>query len=185
MVRLFVAINPPESVRERIAAGTEDLRGLEGIRWVAPDRVHLTLKFLGEVDEGSERSITKALALAAAGHAPFEARVTAPGAFPNIRRPRIIWLGLERGPQLAALQSDLEDALADVGFEREERAFRPHLTLGRVRRGRRVDGSVLDSLVRQTEVSDAWQVAAVDLMRSHLLPTGAVYDVRASARLTG
>ena len=185
MVRLFVAINPPERVRERIGAGTEDLRGLECIRWVAPDRVHLTLKFLGEVDEESERSIAEALVRVAMGRGPFEARVTAPGALPNIRRPRIIWLGLEKSPELAALQGDLEDALADLGFEREERAFRPHLTLGRVRRGRRVDGSVLDSLVRRTEVSGAWQVEAVELMRSHLLPTGAVYDVRASARLTG
>ncbi len=185
MVRLFVAINPPERVRERIAAGTEDLRGLEGIRWVSPDRVHLTLKFLGEVDDAAERSITEALARVTAGHAPFEVRVTAPGAFPNIRRPRIVWLGLDRGPRLAALHSDLEDALADLGFEREQRAFRPHLTLGRVRRGRRVDGGVLEDLVRKTEVSDAWQVAAVDLMRSHLLPSGAVYEVRASARLTG
>ncbi len=165
-----MAINLPERVRDRIAAGTENLRGLEGIRWVAADRVHLTLKFLGEVDEESERSIAEALVRAVVGHAPFEARVTAPGAFPNIRRPRIIWLGL---------------ALADLGFEREQRAFRPHLTLGRVRRGRRVDSSALDSLVRRTEVSDAWQVDAMDLMRSHLLPTGAVYDVRASARLTG
>ncbi len=184
-MRLFVAINPPERVRERIAAGTEDLRGLEGIRWVAPDRVHLTLKFLGEVDEESERSIAEALARVAAGHGPFEVRVTAPGAFPNIRRPSIIWLGLDQSPGLAALQHDLEVALADLGFEREERAFRPHLTLGRVRRGRRVDGSLLDSLVRRTDVSDAWQVEAVDLMRSHLLPTGAVFDVRASAQLTG
>jgi 2'-5' RNA ligase len=185
MVRLFVAINLPERVRDRIAAGTENLRGLEGIRWVAADRVHLTLKFLGEVDEESERSIAEALVRAVVGHAPFEARVTAPGAFPNIRRPRIIWLGLRQSPELAALQRDLEDALADLGFEREQRAFRPHLTLGRVRRGRRVDSSALDSLVRRTEVSDAWQVDAMDLMRSHLLPTGAVYDVRASARLTG
>lgn len=184
-MRLFVAINPPERVRERIAAGTEDLRGLEGIRWVSPDRVHLTLKFLGEVDDDSERSITEALARVTSGHAPFEARVTAPGAFPNIRRPRIIWLGLEQAPRLAALQSDLEDALANLGFEREQRAFRPHLTLGRVRRGRRVDGILLESLVRHTEVSDAWQVADVALMRSHLLPSGAVYEVRASARLTG
>ncbi len=185
MVRLFVAINLPERVRERIAAGTEDLRGLEGIRWVATDRVHLTLKFLGEIDEESERSVAEALARVAVGHEPFEARVTAPGAFPNIRRPRVIWLGLEQSPELAALQRELEDALADLGFQREQRAFRPHLTLGRVRRGRRVDGDVLDSLVRRTEVSDAWQVDAVDLMRSHLLPTGAVYEVRAAAELSG
>lgn len=184
-MRLFVAINPPERVRERIAAGTEDLRGLEGIRWVASDRVHLTLKFLGQVEDDSERAIAEELARIALGHGPFQMRLTAPGAFPNIRRPRIIWIGLEPSSELAALQRDVEEGLAGLGFERERRAFRPHLTLGRVRRGQRVDGSVLDTLVRSTEVSDAWRVGAVDLMRSHLLPSGAVYDVRSSAELAG
>lgn len=184
-MRLFLAINPPEPVRERIAAGTEALRGVEGIRWVPPDQVHLTLKFIGEADGDSERAIAEALAWAAVAHGPFEARLGAPGAFPNLRRPRVVWIGLDQSPELAALQGDLEDALADLGIEREERPFRPHLTLGRARRGRRVDGRKLDSLARRTEVSGTWRVETVDLMRSRLLPTGAVYELRASARLTG
>lgn len=184
MVRLFVAINPPARVRERIAADTDALRGVEDIRWVAPDRVHLTLKFIGEADAESERAIAAAIALVAERHAPFEARLTAVGAFPSLRRPRVVWVGLEASPELAALQKDVEDELAVLGIDREERSFRPHLTLGRARRGRPVDGRKLDSLARRTEVSDAWRVETLDLMRSRLLPTGAVYDLRASARLT-
>ena len=184
-VRLFVAINPPERVREQIASGTQELRNIDGIRWVDPGAVHLTLKFIGEADEDAAREVAGVLHEVAARYGPFEARLTAPGAFPNFRRPRVVWFGLEGGEDLLALQEDLEEALASLGIEQEGRAFRPHLTLGRARRGRRIDGSKLDAVARRTKVSGAWHVRGVELMRSHLRPTGAEHEVWASAELTG
>lgn len=184
-VRLFVAINPPDGVREHIAACTADLRSLTGFRWVAPETIHLTLKFLGETDEGMARRVADALARVGSGRAPFTARLEAPGAFPSLRRPRVLWIGLDGGRELAVLYGELEDALTELGIERESREFHPHLTLGRARRGRSVDERRLDSLLGRTKLSGSWRVERLDLMRSRLRPTGAVYDVLASAALLG
>jgi 2'-5' RNA ligase len=184
-VRLFVAINLPDRVRERVDAGTRDLRSLPGVRWVPLLNIHLTLSFIGEVGEGRAADVERVVREVAAGHRPFEAQITVPGAFPSLRRPRVIWLGLAAGEALSALQRDLEEQLETVGIGREDRPFRAHLTLGRTRRGQRIDGPALDALVRRAAVSASWWVRRVDLMRSHLRPSGAEYEVLASAALAG
>jgi 2'-5' RNA ligase len=183
-VRLFVAINLPEWVSDRIFAGTDRLRALRGIRWGGPAAVHLTLKFLGDVDDDRAREIAAMLGMVAAEHEPFDLRLTSVGGFPSLQRPRVVWLGIEARQELLELQQGLEDALAALGFERETRRYHPHVTLGRVRRGRTIDATELLKLARQTDVAGSWRVRHVDLMRSRLKPTGAEYETVASERLT-
>jgi len=184
-VRLFVAINPTKAVRERIGAGTAELRRLDGVRWVDPAGLHVTLKFIGASDEGRADEIAASLRRVAAGHAPFDVGLSGVGAFPSLRRPRVVWVGIGPSPELACLQGEIEVALEELGIEREERGFSAHITLGRARRGSAVDARRLESLASRAAIGGSWRVESVDLMESRLRPTGAVYEVWESASLAG
>ncbi|UCF20594.1 MAG: RNA 2',3'-cyclic phosphodiesterase [Gemmatimonadota bacterium] len=178
-MRVFVAINPSTEERVRLNEASRSLREAGfPVRWVPPENVHLTLKFLGEVPEGGRAELVAAVDRAVAGVAAFRLRVQGVGAFPTLRRPNVVWVGIESSAPLKGLQSRLEDELWALGFPKETRAFHPHFTVGRSRRGvsaKEFDG--LDSLARQIEYEDVFLVAAVEVMRSRLLPGGAVYDV--------
>lgn len=182
-MRTFVALVPSEAEQRRLADAAAGLRDAGfPIRWVPPENVHLTLKFLGEVAEERVREVCAAVDGAAAGVGPFEMTVSRFGAFPSLRRPQVVWVGVELEATLQSLQESLEEALAALGFPREERAFRPHLTLGRARK--RVSSNEfrgLDDLVKHLEYRDAFQIRSLDVMRSRLMPTGAIYDVVHSA----
>lgn len=183
-MRLFIAINPPEAVRRLIHDGTASLRdaGLPA-RWVDTDQIHLTLKFLGEVREQRLPSLEEALREAASGSSPFELGLRGIGAFPSLRRPRVIWLGVEATLPLRALKHDIEHAYAQLGIARESRAFHPHFTLGRARdRAQAGELRALERLAGAVEVRGGFEVEAVDLVRSRLGPGGARYSVEASAR---
>jgi 2'-5' RNA ligase len=184
-LRLFVAINPPEAVRERIGAGTAELRRLDGVRWVDPDALHITLKFIDALAEGRADEVAASLRRVAAGHAPFDVELSGVGAFPSLRRPRVVWVGIGPIPKLARLHREIEAALEELGIEREERGFSAHITLGRVRRGSAVDARRLESFARRAVIGGSWRVESVELMESCLRPTGAVYEVRESASLAG
>jgi 2'-5' RNA ligase len=178
-VRLFVALNLPKKERERIHRAARPLREHElPVRWVPADNYHLTLKFLGEVRPERVDLIAKVLVRVAAGCAPFPANFGGFGAFPTIRRPRVLWLGVEPTPALRCLKQDVEWALADLGFERETRAFHPHLTLGRVDRDDEA-GTFrgLDELVAEMSYSGSVPVRSVELMRSQTNTVGAQYSV--------
>ncbi|NIN70907.1 MAG: RNA 2',3'-cyclic phosphodiesterase [Gemmatimonadetes bacterium] len=184
-MRTFVALVPSEAEQRRLADAAAGLRDAGfPIRWVRPENVHLTLKFLGEVSEGRVREVCAAVDGAADGVAPFEMAVARFGAFPSLRRPQVVWVGVELESTLQGLQESLEEALAALGFPREERAFRPHLTLGRARK--HVSPNEfrgLAGLVERLKYRDAFQVRSVDVVSSNLMPTGAIYDVVHSARL--
>jgi 2'-5' RNA ligase len=181
--RLFVALEPPDPVRRRIAAAAADLRraagrGADEVRWVAPENVHLTLQFLGAVPEprvGEVRAAVEAAAAAAAG--PIALEVRGAGGFPTARRPRVVWLGLAGDlPALQALVRDLGARLAPLGFPPEERAFSAHLTLGRAREGRAGPG-VAGALAGAAAAEPfAWRASEVVLLESHLSPRGARYE---------
>ncbi|RMF80867.1 MAG: RNA 2',3'-cyclic phosphodiesterase [Nitrospirae bacterium] len=128
MVRLFVAIDLPEPVRERLAALCS---GVPGARWVAPEQFHLTLRFIGEVAEDRFREI--AAALPAAAGPPFSLALDGLGFFPPRGRPRVLWAGVAASEPLLALRTRVESALAAVGVEREGRRFAPHVTLARLK----------------------------------------------------
>jgi 2'-5' RNA ligase len=182
-MRTFVALVPSDAELARLADAAAGLRNAGfPIRWVPPENVHLTLKFLGEVPEERVQEVCAAVDGAAAGVAPFEMTVGRFGAFPSLGRPQVVWVGVELESTLQSLQGSLEEALAGLGFPREERPFRPHLTLGRARK--RVSPNEfrgLDDLVQRLEYGDAFQIRSVDVMRSRLMPTGAIYDIVHSA----
>jgi len=184
-VRLFVALNLPEAERERLHEATSGLRaaGLP-VRWVARDALHLTLAFLGEVAEARVDAIRSALERVASRHAAFAVEIGGLGAFPGTRRPRVVWVGIEAVPELLALQRDVAAALAPLGFEPEARAFSPHLTIGRARHDTRPgEFGPFERHVAALRYGATITMRSLDLMRSHLGPTGARYERIAAAPL--
>jgi len=184
-VRLFFAVNLPADEQERLHHATARLRATDlPVRWVPPQNLHVTLRFLGTVAEPVVAAVQDAGARAAEGLAPFDARLGGIGAFPNARRPRVIWVGVRDAEPLLRLHAALERALAPLGFAPEDRAFQPHVTLGRVR-----DGARPGQLARFGElaaaVDDAGRLPArsLDLMRSELGPGGARYERIGAASL--
>jgi len=185
-MRLFIAINLPAEVREALWETAAPLRAARyPIRWVASEAIHLTLKFLGEVEAEREGEVAAGLAAAAQGAKPFTLAVSGFGVFPSARRPRVVWAGLEPVPPLELLQHQVEREMERLGFPVEGRPFHPHLTLGRAKRDARpaaLEGlaTELDTLVYEAEVT----VEAVDLMQSTLTAQGALYARRHAVALT-
>jgi 2'-5' RNA ligase len=144
--------------------------------WTKPEGIHLTLKFLGEVLEAKIDEIKNALAQAAGATSRFRLEIAGAGAFPNPKNPRVVWLGvLGDIDKLAMLQSSVEELLTAMGFDREERAFSPHLTLGRIKylRPQYSWQKAIDS-IKDIRLA-AFDVDHVSLMKSDLIPSGAVY----------
>lgn len=192
MIRSFVAILLPDAVREAIVAATERLRPLCGaVAWVPPQNLHVTLEFLGGQSEEGLVEAEAALDDAAARSVPIDVTLHGIGAFPGLERPRILWIGMAQGAlEARALQARVADALAARGFPREERAWHPHLTIGRIfdeRRWRREAGPPLRRALAQAATTSfgTLRVAEVALMRSDLSPAGARYTVRRVVPLAG
>ena len=181
-MRLFIAVNIPKKERGRIHRAARVLREKDyPVRWVAADLYHLTLKFLGEVREESLPVVQGALEKVGQSTASFEMEIGGFGAFPTIRRPRTLWLGVEPSPALRCLKQDLEWALSDLGFSRETRAFHPHFTLGRAKAE---DGAGafrgLDDLASKLTYQSEATVRKFDLMESHLSASGPRYEILSS-----
>jgi RNA 2',3'-cyclic 3'-phosphodiesterase len=184
MIRAFIAIDLPDDVRAAIAKAQADLRQTVGVKisWAKVGNLHLTLQFLGDVEESAVEAIRAALAGIAGDHAPFELRVAGAGAFPDERRPRVLWVGCEDG-KLTALAKSVHAAMRPLGFEPEQREFTAHLTLGRVK-SPRPDVALtraLDSI--KNAAFGAMRVEAIHLMRSELHPDGSIYSKLSSHQL--
>ena len=184
-MRLFIALNLPPAVRDALWAATEPLRQLElPVNWVRGEGIHVTLKFLGEIADEREAELTAALGRAATGARTLPLAVGGFGVFPDFRRPRVVWAGIEPEPGLEILQHRVEQEFAPLGFPTEARAFRPHLTLGRARREARPrDFAGLEAALARLEFAQTVVVSALDLMQSTLRSGGAVYNVRHGERL--
>jgi RNA 2',3'-cyclic 3'-phosphodiesterase len=184
-MRLFIALNLPKKERERIHRATRRLReGEMPVRWIEPDHFHVTLKFLGDVRREKIAGVEDAMTRVAQSTKSFTTKFGGFGAFPTIRRPRVVWLGIAANPELRCLKQDLEWALGDVGFDAETRAFHPHVTLGRADdRGGAGAFRGLDDLMAAMEFKGKLKVHTLDLMRSQLSKDGANYTILASARL--
>jgi len=187
--RLFVALEPPEAVRRRLGAIAAELRrgaarAADEIRWVEPERIHLTLQFLGAVPEERIAAIERALRLAAGAARPLALEVRGAGGFPNARRPRVLWAGVEGDlAALGALVADVGRRLGPLGFPPEDRPFSPHLTLGRARDGRGAPG-LGGGLARAAQVDGApWRATELVLFESHLSPRGPRYEALARLAL--
>ncbi len=184
-MRLFIGLTFPKKQRERIHRAARVLREEElPVRWVDLENYHVTLKFLGEVRPEDVPPIEAAMVKVASTTASFSAEFGGFGAFPTIRRPRMLWLGLGATASLRCLKQDLEWAMSDCGFEPETRAFHPHITLGRADdRGGAGAFRRLDQLVADMEFSAEVKVRTIDLLRSNLSKDGARYSVLSSAKL--
>jgi 2'-5' RNA ligase len=184
-VRLFIAINLPDALRRAIYEAAAPLRRPAlPIKWVNPDGLHLTLKFLGSVEAGRLAEIEQAVSRACRGAKPFNLPVGGFGAFPGASRPRVVWVGCEAVPALELLQHAVEREFAELGFAIDGRPFRPHLTLGRARPDARGLG-VLEPLLSEAAFEDAVAVGSVDVMESVPGPQGSRYTMRHSVALAG
>jgi 2'-5' RNA ligase len=179
-VRLFLAINFAPEMRRAVVDATAPLReSAPSLSWVDEARLHLTLKFLGEQPEASVEPLRDAMASVAGQHRSFRMSVREIGAFPNFRRARVVWMGVDREPRLEFLHHDVELACEKLGFELEGRPFRPHLTLARVKS--RPDEDEMRKLSRAGKKVDfeaETVVRSIDLMRSNLDRAGAAAGAR-------
>jgi 2'-5' RNA ligase len=186
-VRLFVAVNLPAEERRAIWEATAVLRRSPlPVRWVAEAALHVTLRFLGEVDEARVDAITAALAACVRGVKPFAVALEGVGAFPSLAKPRVVWVGVERHPALELLANDVEHALMTLAFEPELRPFAPHVTLGRAQRGARGGAAAFRDLAKlagRVDHQGSTVVESVDLMQSTLEAQGARYAVVSRAIL--
>jgi 2'-5' RNA ligase len=184
-MRLFIGINLPKKQRARIHSAVRPLRDEElPVRWVEPDNFHITLKFLGEVRRDQLEAVEAALVKVASSTRSFVTVLGGFGAFPTIRRPRVIWMSVGANPELRCLKQDLEWSLGEVGFAAEGRSFHPHVTLGRAdHAGGAGAFRGVDELMAGLTFDSELKVHTLDLMRSHISKNGTRYSVVSRARL--
>lgn len=189
LLRAFLASELPAKLQDAIHQSTAGLRQALGddlVRWVPARNVHLTLKFLGDISPSSVNLIQQMLVTEASQFSPFEMEVQGLGCYPNPRRPRVLWVGLQAPPELASLQRAIEAAAARLGYESEERGFSPHLTIGRVRQNASTsDLQKIRSAIEAARVPSLGTVLvdAVHLFKSELQPQGSIYTRLFSAPL--
>ncbi len=190
-VRAFIAIELPIQIKAALAQLQDNLRASKSasVKWVDPEGIHLTIKFLGNVDEAEIPALKNALSEAVRGVASFSLQLGDPGAFPNAYAPRVVWVGVEGETEpLRTLHNNIDRVLNPLGFPPEKRTFSPHLTLGRVRdeaspnEKRRLGENVANL---KTEERSSFGVESISLMRSLLTRDGAVYSRLASFTLDG
>ncbi|MEE2669074.1 MAG: RNA 2',3'-cyclic phosphodiesterase [Gemmatimonadota bacterium] len=182
-MRLFVALNLPKKERTRIHRIAKVLRESRiPVRWVDPQNYHVTLRFLGKVPENRIDGVKDSLARVASSTGDIDLSVERFGAFPTIRRPNVIWAGVEPTPSLRCLKQDLERALKDCGFVPEKKAFHPHLTLGRVdAKGGAGAFRGLDEMAANFTYKRQVKIRKVDLMSSEMVSGSPRYRLRYSA----
>ncbi len=189
LLRAFIASELPVALQDSIYSATADLRKTLGdglIRWVPAHNVHLTLKFLGDVSTSSLELIKQMMVTEAAQFAAFDVQVEGLGCYPNVRRPRVLWVGLTAPAELASLQRAIEAASARLGYESEERDFSPHLTIGRVRQNASSgDVHKIRTALEGCRIGSlgGTQVDAIHLFKSELRPEGSIYTRLFSAPL--
>ena len=190
LIRTFIAIELNDAIRhalEDVQAQFKHEQAAHSVRWVAPDSIHITLKFLGDVDADKLSALQNALVDACKDIAPFTLVLCGVGAFPNTRRTNVVWVGAEGQGEIASqFASQIEEACVALGFAREDRPFAPHLTFGRIKRDasssdRRFIGEMIEHA--QVEKLGELRVERVSVMQSELRPAGSVYTRLASIEL--
>jgi RNA 2',3'-cyclic 3'-phosphodiesterase len=189
LLRAFIAVEIPQHTRQMIERQSARLRqslGDDLVRWVPSENMHLTLKFLGDVASSHLNFLKQMISQTADSHAPFDLQVGGLGCYPNPRSPRVIWIGIHAPPTLASLQKNIEAGSVRLGYERDERAFSPHLTIGRVRQNANpADLPKVRAALSSIQFGDM-EIARVDsvhLFKSDLTPSGSIYTNLFSAPL--
>lgn len=189
LLRAFIAVEIPSEIHQAIKKETASLqRAIPAslVRWVPTSNMHLTLKFLGDISPANLDLLTNMLGVEASQHPIFEIQFGGLGVFPNPKRPRVVWIGIQAPGELDALQHGIEAAAAKLGYPAEARPFSPHLTIGRVKQNiSSTDIQKIRIALEGTKVGSlgSAQVTAVHLFKSDLKPTGAVYTHLFSALL--
>lgn len=188
LLRAFIAVEIPLDVRQAVCNATSDLQKRIGslVRWVPMENMHLTLKFLGDISPSNVDMFSQMLHAETDLLNCFDLRLSGLGSFPTLKRPRVIYIGIQAPVALETLQRGIESASRRLGYESEERGFSPHLTIGRVKQNvtateqqtirRALEGSKIDSL-------GTARVDSVHLYKSDLKPSGSVYTRLYSAPL--
>lgn len=167
--RLFIAITPPEPIRDLLA---DCMEGMEGARWQSDDQLHLTLRFVGEVDSPLANDLAERLGTLR--HPPFPLAISGVGHFEQKGRPRAIWAGIAPSPELAVLQRKVERLCQTTGLEPEHRRFTPHITLARLNSA---SGPIAPFLLTRSDLASApFTVASFTLFESHLGHHGSIYE---------
>ena len=180
LIRVFIAIEIPEKIKKEIAEQTAAMRLIvdRAVRWGTAENLHLTIRFLGEIPATQVDPLTRALETESEQHRPFEISIKGLGAFPNPRRPRVIWTGVEPCPELDRLARGIETAVRKLGYPGEDKPFSAHLTIGRVRDGNSAaQAQSLQQVLEKTKIGILGTFAAenVHLVRSDLQSGGPVY----------
>ena len=177
MIRSFIAIDLPEATREAIAVLQERLkRSRAGVRWMKPGSIHLTLKFLGNILPEQVDEIAAAAAQLIRDEPPITLYAAGLGSFPSLRKPRVIWVGLQgEVDRLTKIQTGLENTLETLGFAREGRGFRPHLTIGRIKDRHRLQGLIEAMSTVELPKFNSFDANEIILYKSDLRPTWAIY----------
>jgi 2'-5' RNA ligase len=188
-IRSFIAIELPEEARSGLGKLRNELERVEHtfVKWVNPEGIHLTLKFLGSIPSKQVAEVGEAMEGATREISPFHLEISGLGAFPNLKQPRVLWVGISGElDKLLGLQRNIDSALSPLGFTKEERPFVPHLTLARIReRASPGERRTFGELVVSTIFEDKYHIAvdAISLMRSQLTPAGAIYTRLSVVRL--
>jgi 2'-5' RNA ligase len=177
IIRSFLAIEIPEVLRQKLGEFLRELKNTGAdVKWVRPEAIHLTLKFLGAVERDVLEKVSLSLRPVVERFDPFELKAEGAGCFPSFRNPRVVWAGLiDKEGAASRLQREIETTTAEIGFPSEDRPFKPHLTLGRVRSPK--GKNPLTQIIEGNSHLDlgSFRVERVILFRSDLRPEGAVY----------
>ncbi|WP_353685871.1 RNA 2',3'-cyclic phosphodiesterase [Thermodesulfovibrio sp. 3462-1] len=178
-MRLFIAIELPQQVREFLADLTNFKSSIDGVNIVPKENFHITLKFLGEVEEKIIPSLTYTLKSLSNEFSNFTLKITTPGVFPDKIKPRVIWIGTENTEILKRLTKRIDEETSSLGFQREERQFKSHITLARVKNYRNGKYFFEKILKKFSEKSFDFQFEVKEfvLMKSILTPKGSIYSV--------
>jgi RNA 2',3'-cyclic 3'-phosphodiesterase len=188
LLRAFVAVEIPLDVRQAICDATSDLQKKIGslVRWVPMENMHLTLKFLGDISLSNMDMLTQMLHAGTDLLKCFDLHITGLGSFPNLKRPRVIYMGIQAPATLETLQRGIESASRRLGYEAEERHFSPHLTIGRVRQNvTATEQQTIRLALEETKIDflGTARVDSIHLYKSDLKPPGPVYTRLYSAPL--
>ena len=184
-IRIFIAVELPQKIHDSLKQLQDALRdSMPDVRWTKSGNIHLTLKFLGDVEISRIEAISKALTDITCQFTSFTTSLANIGAFPNSRKPRIVWVGLEKGAdELVKMAGQIEDSMKRLGFLREKRRFNPHLTVGRIRRLEHP--AAMTEALEQSRVGEVGEftVQRISLIKSQLDTAGSIYTTLFEAPL--
>ena len=183
-IRVFIALELSEEIKGELARLQDELKHTEAdVKWVKPENIHLTLKFLGHITEEKVAHAKEVLTKIASSSKPFIINLFKLGCFPRLESPQVIWVGIEEGcAETEEIAKRLESELEGIGFEKEKRSFSAHLTLGRVRSGKNKTKLVEKIKTLQIKPSTTASIRELTLFKSALTPKGSIYTVLHKAR---